>query len=286
MKRVNDYLKLIMIALVVTMAVTSCEEEAESPKAPLAFFTFVANVDNSQLIVFTNETENGVSYVWDFGDASATSTEVSPSHEYAAAGAYTVKLTATNAGGDNVYTDEVTVTSSGGMEVVVDGDFSGIDSWRYVALNLTVATTFNFENDAVTITNGNEVNQSNGLIYQTINVEAGDYLFSMDITNDGTQVQTWVQVYFGTILPTEGNDYEDGGMMSGISSWDGNCPQANTAANIITVACEGALDVAKGGNGVVTFAEAGTIYLAIKAGTWDGNMTTGYVIDNVSLVSQ
>ena len=285
MKRVNNYLKLFMIALAVTFMATACEDDPAPPSPPLAFFTFAADVDNAQLILFTNETDGGDTYSWDFGDASAASTEVSPSHEYAA-GTYTVKLTATNAGGDNTHSEEVTVTSSGGVEVVVDGDMSNADSWTYTALNLTVPTTFTFENDAVTISNGNEVNQSNGLIYQAINVEAGDYLFSMDVTNDGTQVQTWVQVYFGAIEPTEGNDYEDGGIMSGISSWEGNCTQANAAANIITVACEGALDEANGGNGVVTFAEAGTIYLAIKAGTWDGNMTTAYVIDNISLVSQ
>jgi hypothetical protein len=285
MKRVNDFVKLLMIALSVTFLVTACEDDPATPK-PLAFFTSEADASNSQLIVFTNETDGGDTYSWNFGDGTAASTETSPSHEYAEAGEYTFVLTATNAGGEATHSEAVNVTSAGGVEVVVDGDMSKPESWTNTVLNLTVATTFNFENDAVTITNGNEVNQSNGLIYQAINVEAGDYLFSMDITNDGTQVQTWVQVYFGTIVPTEGDDYEDGGVMSGISSWDGNCPQANTAANIITVACEGALDEAKGGNGVVTFAEAGTIYLAIKAGTWDGNMTTGYVIDNVSLISQ
>lgn len=284
MKQLTTYSKLILVAIIATIGLTACEDDPAPPKAPLAFFTAAADADNSQLIVFTNETENGDSYVWDFGDGSATSTETSPSHEYAAGGTYKVTLTATNAGGDNSFSLDINVASSGGVEVVVDGDMSNADSWTYTTLNLTVPSTFTFENDAVTITNGNEVNQSNGTIYQVINVDAGNYLFSMDVTNDGTQVQTWLEVYFGAIEPVAGEDYSDGGMMSGISAWD--CPQANTAANIITVGCKGELDEFNSGTGIVTFDQAGTKYLVIKAGSWDGNMTTGYVIDNVSLISQ
>ena len=284
MKRVKNYLKLFMIALAVTFMVTACEDDPAAPNPPLAFFTFAADVDNAQLILFTNESDGGDTYSWDFGDASAASTEVSPSHEYAEAGTYTVMLTATNAGGDNAHSEVVTVTSSGGVEVVVDGDMSNPDAWTNTALNAAVATTFTFADGVVTTTNGNEINQSNGVIYQEIDVEAGDYLLSMDVTNDGTQIQTWIEIYVGSILPEEGSDYSDGGMLSGISAWD--CPEANTDVNIITVGCKGSADEFNGGTGVVTFTGAGTKYLVIKAGSWDGNLTTGYVVDNISLVSQ
>ncbi len=46
-------------------------------------------------VTFNNTTANGVSYVWDFGDNSATSTATSPVHSYTANGTYTVSLTAT-----------------------------------------------------------------------------------------------------------------------------------------------------------------------------------------------
>lgn len=48
---------------------------------------------------FTNTSVGGVSYVWDFGDGSPTSTATSPSHTYTSFGDYTVTLTATGANG-------------------------------------------------------------------------------------------------------------------------------------------------------------------------------------------
>ncbi len=48
---------------------------------------------------FSNQSTGGVSYVWDFGDGTATSTWQTPSHTYTKAGNYTVKLKVTNANG-------------------------------------------------------------------------------------------------------------------------------------------------------------------------------------------
>jgi len=51
-------------------------------------------------VQFTNaSTGEGNSYVWDFGDGSATVTTVSPQHTYTEAGTFTVTLTATNSEG-------------------------------------------------------------------------------------------------------------------------------------------------------------------------------------------
>lgn len=44
-------------------------------------------------IVFTNQSTNATSYLWDFGDGT-TSTEISPAHTYANGGSFKVKLTA------------------------------------------------------------------------------------------------------------------------------------------------------------------------------------------------
>jgi len=45
---------------------------------------------------FTNNSTNSVTYLWDFGDGSATSTATTPSHTYTATGTYTVELIAYN----------------------------------------------------------------------------------------------------------------------------------------------------------------------------------------------
>lgn len=54
---------------------------------------------NDLQVVFTNKSEGAASCKWEFGDGE-TSKEVSPTHTYASAGEYTVKLTVANADGE------------------------------------------------------------------------------------------------------------------------------------------------------------------------------------------
>ena len=57
---------------------------------------------------FKNNTLNGVTYLWDFGDPASpnnTSTLINPTHLYVIAGTYTIRLTATNPGTCNITHD-------------------------------------------------------------------------------------------------------------------------------------------------------------------------------------
>src|SRR6266545_2224190 len=65
---------------------------------PVAVFSAPA-VCEGAATVFSNSSTGAASYSWDFGDNSAASTAVNPSHSYAAPGTYTVVLTATSAAG-------------------------------------------------------------------------------------------------------------------------------------------------------------------------------------------
>lgn len=53
-------------------------------------------------IELENTSTNGVSYLWDFGDANGTSTEMNPSYTYADYGSYTISLTAINSATCNI----------------------------------------------------------------------------------------------------------------------------------------------------------------------------------------
>ncbi len=81
--------------------------------APVADFSGSPTSGDYPLMVnFTDlSTNSPTSWDWDFGDGG-TSTAQNPSHEYTAAGTYTVTLTATNACGSDVETktDYITVT--------------------------------------------------------------------------------------------------------------------------------------------------------------------------------
>jgi len=96
--------------LILTMIVVSCEDDEAAVEAPTARFTYTVDADNGLLVNFTNSSLNADTYSWDFGDGE-TSTDMSPSHTYAADGLYDVTLTATNSGGSNSVTEELELTS-------------------------------------------------------------------------------------------------------------------------------------------------------------------------------
>ena len=76
---------------------------------PVANFTSKVT---TKTVAFTNISTYGVSYSWTFGDGSSVSTSAAPTYTYAAAGTYTVILTATGITGSqdaNVKTLTVTV---------------------------------------------------------------------------------------------------------------------------------------------------------------------------------
>ncbi len=76
-------------------------------EGPSADFSTTINDLN---VLFDNDSNNGDSYSWDFGDGN-TSTSENPNHTYAADGTYTVVLTTSNNCGDEMHTEVVTVVS-------------------------------------------------------------------------------------------------------------------------------------------------------------------------------
>lgn len=103
-------------------------ETSNSANCNLAAFKFDLGIVKSSISVpepficipdpieFTNESENGNAFIWDFGDGN-TSTEFSPSHLYADTGTYTVTLI-------TIDTLQCYTTDTSEVEIVVD-IFSG-----------------------------------------------------------------------------------------------------------------------------------------------------------------
>ena len=93
------------------LILNSCQKD--DPPAPLAVASFDYDATTDIIgqaplnVQFVNNSENGVSYSWDFGDGTS-STEEAPLHVYAGGGTYTVKLIATNVDG-NTSIDEATI---------------------------------------------------------------------------------------------------------------------------------------------------------------------------------
>ncbi|NNF36719.1 MAG: PKD domain-containing protein [Saprospiraceae bacterium] len=125
-----DFLKgmWMLIPLLLITIFISCGDDEEEPNpmvdAPIASFQFTVDANNFLQVTFSNFSQNASTYSWNFGDGN-TSTEKDPVYTYAAAGSYTVTLTATNsAGDDNMKSETVTLTDPMAAQTALDGGSS------------------------------------------------------------------------------------------------------------------------------------------------------------------
>jgi PKD repeat protein len=85
--------------------------------ATTALFTYTMSGVTAN---FTNQSTGAVTYSWNFGDSSPTSSLQNPSHVYTQNGVYTVTLTVTGPCGTSTYTQTITITQVG----IVDADLA------------------------------------------------------------------------------------------------------------------------------------------------------------------
>lgn len=118
MKRI--FRNILFYSLVLNvMALSSCQKDEEfsslvvnGPK-PTASFTCSTG---SLTVTFTNNSTNGESYYWQFGDGT-TSTQASPVHTYSSAGYYTVILKTNSAAGYSSTVSKPVAAASGNATV-------------------------------------------------------------------------------------------------------------------------------------------------------------------------
>lgn len=82
---------------------------ADNPLPDAAFSYQVAGSS----VAFTNQSTDAVVYSWDFGDSTATSSAVNPTHQYVNPGEYTVTLIATNNCGSDTLVFEISTYNTG-----------------------------------------------------------------------------------------------------------------------------------------------------------------------------
>ncbi|RYE12283.1 MAG: PKD domain-containing protein, partial [Sphingobacteriales bacterium] len=86
-----------------------------APAKPVASFTVTnGGCTGPCTVTFTNTSQHATTYIWNFGDGTATSALANPTHEYTAAGTYTVTLTASGATESNSTSKTVTIAAPTG----------------------------------------------------------------------------------------------------------------------------------------------------------------------------
>jgi PKD repeat protein len=238
----------------VTLTVTDANGSDEETKngyitvstaviAPVADFTAAPTSGTAPLTVtFTDlSTNSPTSWLWDFGDGG-TSTDQNPSHQYTAAGTYTVTLTATNAAGSDDETKTGYISVSAPLEppvanfnVVLDGDGKMPHGKAPVTVSFTDASTgtvgtylWEYRNydDTTWTAFGAGAQNPTGIVFS----EAGTYDIRLTVSNTaGSDTATIVHAF------TAGNLHDylttvQSGTVSGDLFIDSRSPWADTAA--------------------------------------------------------
>ncbi len=171
-----------------------------------------------------------------------------------------------------------------GADVIQGGDMEDESKWNIFGAGVTETTT-EFADGVLKLSNGTGTAQTNVIIWQAVEVQAGTYKFSADVKGSGA-ANSWLELYFGSAAPADGSDYSDN-LYTGLNTWDG-CGASAFDGNLAVLGCkliDGSPAPGNGQNGEITFDSAGTIYVVLKGGSWDGNLgTEGITIDNVKLV--
>jgi len=179
--------------------------------APVANFSGTPTSGNAPLNVnFTDlSTGSPTSWSWDFGDAG-TSTAQNPSHSYAAAGTYTVSLTATNGCGSDGETKTAYITVSAPAWTTITSDNfetnfgsytdGGTDCLRYTGTTHSHqgAASIDIQDNTTTslfsTTTGRNVSgytvMEVDFWFKMVSLEAGEDFWLQYSSNGGTSWQT------------------------------------------------------------------------------------------------
>lgn len=281
---------LAIVAL--SFGLHSCEEDDPAPLEPVADFSFTVT---DLTVAFQNDTENGLAYIWDFGDGFTT-TETEPTHTYASAGDYEVKLTAIGEISTMISEDVQTVRVEEPplVNLISGGTFEAADASAWNVLNSGQADTqgnlthvkydFGYTDYKPTSGDGGALyifpdndgaeGEEGTIFYQQIdNLEAGNYRIEALIRcggedqNDPTSKmnQYWFEIVLNKAVPLDGDGYNNGRLTGwiygGWTGWAFEVPALN--GTFPHGYMDGSL---ANSSGEFTLSEAGTYYLVIKAG--------------------
>lgn len=155
----------------ITKQVVVTESSPPTPK-PNADFSFSVPVLSASLSLSFNDlsTNNPVSWLWDFGDG-LTSSQKNPSHSYALAGIYQVKLTVTNQYGSSVIT----------KTIIVQAPMIPPSSWSVSPGVVPVGTTARITLSASGFKSGSKVRitqpENIGIVSKIISFTSGQIVF-------------------------------------------------------------------------------------------------------------
>lgn len=169
-----------------------------------------------------------------------------------------------------------------GDDVITGGAIPTEENWTVFVPGADPTAKITFDENGAVIGNLTE-SGANGGIWQSFEVKADQqYKFSANVKGGGA-VNSWFEVYFGTTEPINGTDYSEG-LYTGLNTWDG-CGADAYDGDLAILACKNDA-IGTDAKGLVTFEEAGTVYILIKGGNLDDGTlgADGVLISDIKLV--
>lgn len=278
---INFKRNICLMLFVALGTLNSCSDEVDGNVLvatnidPAFTITPVSGKVNTYLL--TSQIPGIMSSRWDIGYGPYLG-KMNEEVSFPDAGTYTVKHIAVGAGAAtaNVSHDIVVATSDPARLNLVKGgyfkDAADYAQWTSLKLSPTGAAFWSFAPGSATLHSPGGYAQEG--IYQAIDVvKDKEYTIDMLVSAASGSDESWLEVYAGKTVPTDGVEYKDNRVM-GISTWDG-CGKSEFLGRLSIVGCV-KNDATKEVSNVVKFDTTGKIYLLIRSGgntyTKDGMM--------------
>ena len=274
MKNIKYTLSLLVcFSLFFITACSSDEEEViVAPTSSNAMFSYTIDPDNANRIIFAGEPTMKTWYThWNFGD-NTSAEGIQTEKLFYLKGDYEVKFKIFTDGGTAETTQTISIAEDiTGSNLLENGELNDSSSWTVLPIG---------DGADVVFENGTAVWSGGGWgqvgIYQSITVEANTtYQIQLDIAGSG-MTDCWFEVYVGTVAPTAGVDYTDGGIRLGLNTWDG-CGSEPFDGPLTSLSCSNGA-----GDGTFEFPNDATAYFVIRSGGADLG-TDGVTVDNITL---
>lgn len=276
MKNITRFSSLLLLALAMTFIVgCSDQEDVMRPAPPTAddlSFTFEVDADNPNIYHFTGQKNVETWYEhWNFDDGTGAE-GLETTKVFFKAGQYEVRFKIFTEGGSASVVQTIVVEQDfSGPDLIKNGGFDGEDFWTVVEIGGGVTTE---------ISGGKASWQGGGwgnvAIYQAVEVEANtEYEINMNVEGSGMS-DSWFEIYIGSVEPVPNMDYNNGGILMALNTWDG-CGGEAFSGTLSAIACVG-------DGGDFSWPNDGVGYFVIKCG--GGSLgDTGVTVDDVAVRS-
>jgi len=280
----NIHMKFGMMVLIILVSGCFPEEFADNGLADTsldATFTIEPGSTPNRFTLKAND-DSYIMSKWDLGDGSPA---FIGSHEQEIfipdAGSYTITHYAVGKGGfqkTEALPLNVATADPNSGNIVLGGKLdtqSDIDAWTVLTISASGAA-WEFSEGKAKVTGGGWNQQG---FYQAINV-VQDKTYKIDLVASSTSgvSNTWFEVYCSTTPPTQGNDYNAGGILRNINTWDG-CGTSAFNGKVSVVGCN-----ADKNKGTFKATATGVMYLVVKCG--GENLNNGISVDNLEVRGQ